>query len=718
MKRAALIVLLSSFVAVCWPQAQFRPPRATIHYAPDRACDLLHVALDLDVDYAGRTIQGTVVNTMAALRDGIREVRLQAGEALELSKVSVDGKPATYERDGKELTISTPPLRKGQKIAIGIRYKGANLRGRTFGAGGGGWHWITARQGQPATRVGFWTQGETQGNRDWVPTWDHPNDFATTQTTTTVPAGWTVVGNGVLVSEKPTADKKRTTFVWRMDQPHATYLLSLVGGPFDIKKDKWQDVELWYVVPRGSGHLIDDSFGDTPDMMTFFSTVLGTKYPWPKYAQNAMYDFGGGMENVSATTLGEGSLTEAREGFREMASLNAHELAHQWFGDLVTCMDWGDTWLNEGFATFLEAAYMEHSRGKDAYAQSIDGDMKGYFMEARRYKRPLATKLYAHPDDLFDSHAYPKGAAVLHTLRRQLGDDAFYSGLKLYLARHRHSPVQTWQLCRAFTDATGINCEPFFDQWVFKPGHPVLSYTWKRERGQVMLTVKQTQDTSDGTPIYSIPAQVGLLGSDSMVRTVAIHLSKAEETFDLGSDAGVKAVLLDPTHDFLREIPELNWSAEELPSIVLAAPDSTDRQEALRRLLKDQPSDEAVRVAVRALSDDSGKFPAFPSVWPLQRLKRSDLRSFWLGQLSHPNPLRQGAAISALAEMPADPAMTERVRALITPQAPINVAVNAIEALAEWDAKGNAGVFRRAAQIEDRRGRIRRAAERALKRAE
>jgi aminopeptidase N len=692
----------------------FAPPQASYHYAPDRTCDLLNVDITLEVNDKDRVLTGRVVNTMSTLRNGISQIVLNAGDEVKISKLTVDGKVAPYKREGRNLLITVPPVAKGTVRKIVIDYKCENSKAQPFG-GSGGWHWIRPRENDP-TRVGFWTQGETEYNSNWAPTWDYPNDLATSITRTTVRADWDVIGNGVLVSNTLSPDKKKRTYIWKMSQPHATYLLTLCGGPFDIKKDKWQDVDLWYVVPRGQAKYIDDSFGDTPDMLTFFSKVLGVKYAWPKYAQNAMYDFGGGMENVSATTLGEGSLTESRAGFRTMSGLNAHELAHQWFGDLVTCKDWGDTWLNEGFATFMQDAYFEHAQGKNAYDQEIENNMRNYFGEARRYKRPISTKLYPNGDAMFDNHSYPKAGAVLHTLRRWLGDKNFWAGLHRYLTTWKHTPVESAQLRRAFTEATGINCDPFWAQWFDKPGHPVLDYTWTADSGTVKLTVKQTQDTTDGTPIYDIPAKVGLIMANGSVQYRPVHLSKAEETFEIKSPGVPKAVLLDPNHDFLREIPNLHWSAAELPAILVSAPNCNDREDAMMQMLRDNPSDETLNLIADQIRKDSGKFPAFRSVTPFAGLAKPQFRGLWTELLAHPNYDRRAEAVAALAKLPADPATTQKVRALITADQPIRVVVNAVNALATWDPKANADVFQKASKIEDRRNQIRNAANRALNR--
>lgn len=709
----ACFCLAAIAIAFSQGRSPFSPPQAKIQYAPDRTCDLRHLAVDLDVDYANRTISGKSVNTLSPLRDGLSEIMLHAGAGLELTSVKVNGAAAKYRRDGKKLFITTGPVTKGKPFQVEIVYNAKNSRGTGFGSGGGGWHWISPRQ-DTSTRVGFWTQGETTYNCDWAPTWDYPNDLTTSETRTTVQGDWDVVGNGTLMGVTP-ASNNRKTYHWKMTQPHATYLLALYGGPFDIKKDKWEGVDLWYVVPRGWGYLIDDSFSDTKDMLSFFSKTFGVKYAWPKYAQCAMYDFGGGMENVSATILGAENLTEARDGFRRMASLNAHELGHQWFGDLVTCVHWGDTWLNESFATFLDAIYMEHSRGSAAYDWTIEDDMRSYFGEARRYKRPLSTRLYANDDVMFDSHSYPKGAAVIHTLRRFLGDQTFYAGINHYLTKWRHTPVESAQLRRAVTDGTGVNVEPFWAQWVEAPGHPVIESSWTHEGGKVKLTVKQTQDTTTGTPVYDIPAKVGFIDASGAMRIVEVRVSKADETFELDAATKPRAVLFDPYHDFLREIPKLNWATEELASILQFAPNAVDRQEALHRLLAD-PSEANIRLATAQVAADKDKEqPVFRSLSVLSNLAKHELRAFWLTQLDHPNMDRQTQAASALARLPKDDATSAKFRSLVNDKTAIAVVVTSINALASWDKTGNADVFRKAQAIKDRRSRIKRAADDALK---
>lgn len=641
--NAALITLAVAASGFAQRTSPFEPPQASLHYALDRTCDLQHVAINLDIDYPNRSIKGFVVNTMAPLRNGLKEIVLHAGKDILIDSVTVNGAKTTYRRDDRILTLSVPSTKKGEKLDVRIDYHGSNQKGRPFG-GGGGWHWIDDDPIDP-DHAGFWTQGESEFNSQWVPTWDYPNDFTTSETTTTVDAGWSVVSNGVLAEN--TVKGNRRTFHWKMSQPHATYLIALVGGPLDIKKDKWEGVDLWYVVPKGKANLIDTSFGDTKDMLTFFSSKVGVKYAWPKYAQNAMYDFGGGMENVSSTTLGQGSLTDGKNGPWNMSSLNSHELGHQWFGDLVTCKDWSHIWLNESFATFMQLIYFEHSQGAFGYDREVEGAMQSYFQESRRYQRPISTKMYPNGDAMFDSHTYPKGGAVLHTLRRWLGDEAFFGGLQYYLTLYRHQPVESQQLCRAMTEYTGINCEAFWDQWIYKPGHPVLEYTWTHEGGKLKVDVSQTQKTDKGAPLYTIPAQVGAISKGKLVRfPITLQGEKTTVEFDLASKPD--AVILDPDHDFLRELKH-SFAPEELPAIAEFAPNAVDRQAAMNRLMGGDNVDLAF--VTRILRADVGMYPAIENTRPLMRLDKEELRSFWRAELTHQNLDRKATAVDALLSL-------------------------------------------------------------------
>lgn len=692
MKRSLLFLLVLATTSVVLAQ---RNPfaDAPLQYAPDRTFDLIHTAIDVDVEYEARRIVGKSVSIVVPLRD-TEEMVLHAGTSLRIDGVRVEDQPVSFERDGRRLLIKTP-VRRGFQINIEVRYHAEDLRGGGFGEEGG-WHWVQPVDGNPY-RVGFWTQGQTEYNSEWAPMWDYPNDFATSETRTTVPSEWTVIGNGDLIHKE--ARDGKTTYHWRMMRPHATYLISLVGGPLTIVEDMWRTTPLIYAVPRGLEHLIAPSFDDTPRMMNFFYEAIGVPYPWGKYAQNAVYDFGGGMENVSASTLGEGALADPRMGYRTMASLNAHELAHQWFGNLVTCKHWGDIWLNESFATYYDALYARYDRGENAYAQEIASNTRAYLNEARRYLRPLSTNRYPNADSLFDSHAYPKGAVILHHIRRMIGDTLFQESVKRYLEDHAFQPVESSNLERAFTLTTGINFRPYFDQWIYRPGHPVIEYAWAYAEGQIRVVVLQTQNTENGVPIYTIPTQVAVIDA-GRVTTFPVLLQSREDVIEIPFQRRPAAVILDPYHDFLRDM-KTPHTGEELLAVVRYAPNPVDREAALAQIASEIP--ERLVELRELLEEDRSAFPVFRTSRTLGQRKDPALRDFFLAELAHPHPRRRTDAVAGLGELPRDSETERALRALVTEDQYYGVVNEVLSVLVNWDRDSAFDMLARVVQMPSRR---------------
>jgi len=687
----------------------FQPPRATVHYARDRDYDLRHLRLVFDVAPATHSAHGVVTLTLAPLRDRLGLLFFDAGENLKIERCRINGETVAFQREKDRLSlIAQAALRRGQEAVVEIAY--AMPGGKSGGGanGVGGFRWIDPDPNDPERRPGFWTQGETATNHTWVPCYDAPNDLFTSEEIVTVPETWQVIGNGAQGETTHDSEKRTRTYRWAMKQPHAAYLLSLVGGEMDIQRASWRGVPLLYAVPKGMGDRIPASFGNTPDMLSFFSDLLGVKYPWPQYAQSAVFDFPGGMENVSATTLGAMALTDKRSGLWRMSSLNSHELAHQWFGDLVTCKDWGDVWLNEGFATFFQMLYSEHLYGKAAYDRERDNNLNFYLREARRYKRPIATDLYDAPDNLFDAHCYAKSALALHLLRRELGDADFFRALGYYLRTNAHKPVDSHDLEKAITEATGRNVAPFFEQWVYKPGHPVLDYDWSYDEvsKSVSLNVRQKQDTSDGTPIYNIPLTVALIRKEGFpdikmpVGRWTVPLNRADGGGRLYVSAKPDALLLDPDHDLLK-VMENHWADSELPVILQYAPSSLDRLDAARKLADGSSPDEMkirlLSAAVRAETDDESAAGLIEIVsdLKLEAAKKETLRPLFRAQAQSKEPARRAAALSALGKLPRTPEDVALLRAsALSDTEPYRVVNAALTALGRLDAAANLDVFR------------------------
>lgn len=679
----------------------FLPPIAKLQHAPTLDYRVRHIKLIFNVHAEDNSADGVVTHYLAAIRSGTKKIVMDAGDNLKIKQCLLNGQAVTFTHEKDKLTVNAPvALVPDKEATLQITYQLPNQRvsaGSPNGAAG--IHWIRTNPDQPERRPGFWTQGETSGNRYWLPLYDYPNQFSTSETFVTVPDNWLAIGNGIEGKTVSDPVKKTKTYQWTMKQPHAPYLLSLAGGELEMKRAKWRDVPLYYVVPKGKAELIDSSFDDTPDMLEFFSTKLGVKYPWPKYAQNAMWDFGGGMENVSATTLGAGSLTDRRSGFYNMSGLNSHELAHQWFGDLVTCKHWGDVWLNESFATFMETYYHEHSKGVEQYQLEVNGNTNSYLNEARRYKRPISTHYYPAPDRMFDSHTYPKGGVILHSLRRQLGDEGFLKGLNRYLTKFRHKPVETQDLVNSFVEATGVNVQPFFDQWIYKPGHLEMDATWKYDEDAkaVVVTIKQTQDTSDGTPIYDTPLTIALVRNGSGVERFPVQLNQKTQEFRIPASVRPETLLVDPDQDLLRVVT-INRASNEYAAILRYAPNVNDRSQALSKILSQNNgslSEATITLLTEVAKSDPSVTVGTQALNALGGLKRESLRPLFQQEAQSPKWERRASAVRALGQL----SLTEKDVALLKPLAKSQteyyaIVEAALQALFKHDIAGSLDAIR------------------------
>jgi aminopeptidase N len=647
---------------------------ARLHYAPDRTYHLEKTVTKLDVDVSGRRASGSVEATISMLRNGVTAAHFDTS-ADKVSEVRLDGNTAKFARTGGGLDVDIPPGHRGDVHRLTFQIEGSFFR------------WTSPTAEEP-NRVGFCAEGVAAQPVGWAP----PNDLSATEIEITVPSAWDVVSNGSLISDTKRSDGRHTV-VWRCDQPHAGYLNCLAAGPFDVFRDSWRGKPLLMTCPKGMGDRLASTFAATKDILSFYSDILGYPYPWPKYAQEIVYEHEGyAEEDVSATEYpmywrqdGE-FMFNAREGMNPTEPIIAHETAHQWFGDTVTCKDWNDTWLNEGLATFMEMMYTLHSRGKLESLREFEANSQRYFASSKTDFRPVATNLYSDSVGMFGWTTYMKGGAVLDSLRRQLGDDAFYQGLHRYLTRHQFSNVESNDLCEDLSEASGVNLHPWFEQWIYKPGHPVIDWSWSYDSGRkvVVVHVKQTQDISRGVPIFDVMSHIALV-DDGGLRRSPIHLNAADQTFEIASASAPKAVIFDPDHEFVRELPKQPWAAEELSYILLYAPDPRDVQTAMNRLLDGTPTDEALKLIQGRLSKDNQPFPAIPDTSRLAKLGRSVLHNFFLTETRHPNYDRRANAATGLALLATGDSDRKRLHELLGEDQPYDVVAAALRGLSSVD---------------------------------
>jgi len=687
----ASVSIVSSLGAQQPTSHPFAPPEAQLRHTPQHDYDLVHVALTLVIDEPRKTFRGTVVNTIVPARGGLPTIIFHCAAAITVDSVQVDGRSARFVREG-DLLRAEPPrtLAPGRRAAVAIHYS------RDSSQATNNFRWVRPAPDEPERR-GFWTRGGSTGNRQWLPTWDHPSDVTTSEARVTVPADWVVIGNGDLRSNTLSADGRSRTFHWSLDQQHPTYVISLAGGPFSVTSTSSRGVPLSYVVPKGKERFVDYTFGDTPAILAFFTDRLGVPYPWPKYSQAALPGYPGAQENVSATSLNDWYLSDRRMGLSRYTETNAHEMAHQWFGNLVTPNEWGQLWLSEGFATFFRYLWVEHSRGRAAYDHLLAAQAEDYLGESRRYTRPIATNLYRRSADLFDAHSYQKAGWVLHTLRRTLGDSLFFTGLRHYLTKFRHGAADSRDLSTALTEATGVNVQPFFDQWIHRAGHPILDYEWSWDAAakQVAVTIKQLQPVGEGAPPYDLAATIGMIGSNRLTR-VQRRIDQTEQRVVIAAGEKPEAVLVDPDHDFLKEIPSLHWSRSELLAIVEHAPNAIDRQKAMDMLVGATPTDAEIARIVAVLRADTAAFPVFRRITRLTGLATSAIADLFRAQLGHPSLERRVQGVRALASVQPTDEDVRRLRTFVADDAPYDLIVAAVGALGAWDPVANRDVFERA----------------------
>jgi aminopeptidase N len=384
-----------------------------------------------------------------------------------------------------------------------------------------GFHFIHPDEYYQDKNLQGWTQGEMVESRYWFPCIDDPQIKFPREVSVVVPEDFTVISNGkkeIPLEPSPGTMSNTKVYKWIEEIPDSVYLTSIIAGKFiETKEDYDRGIQLSYYVPHDRRQYAKRSFEGTSDMMKFFETYLNVNYPYNKYSQVTAEDFEyGGMENTSCTTLEEEILLDEKAYIDDYftKTVVSHELAHQWFGDLVTCKDWSHTWLNEGFATYCEALYIEHSEGKDEFQYHLRRMARRYFIDAcKSYRRPIVTKKYKYPDELFDSHSYQKGACVLHMLRNLVGEDKFKEALSRYLEKFRTKNVDTDDLRIISEGVSGRDLKEFFEQWLYKPGHPQLNieFTDVSDSNHFGYSIKvtQVQHQKKGEELYfSFPLEV------------------------------------------------------------------------------------------------------------------------------------------------------------------------------------------------------------------
>ncbi len=587
----------------------FALPGDAPHYPPDRPVDVRHVALDLTVDFAGKQLRGTCATTVSVLYDEIYEVALQAGE-MQIQSVTFTSKrrpqPVSldWDYDGERVHILLDrPQKYGNEFTVTIAYSTTPRIGMNF---------VGPSKGDPDMAEQAYSQGQPEHAHYWFPCYDSPNERATFSCAARVPAKYFAVSNGRLEKIEEHPETGERTFFYHESFPFAAYLATLAVGEFSELRDEFGETPVLYYVRPGFEEHARRMMGDTPAMLQYYSERFGIRYPYEKYAQVVVEQYtSGAMENVSATTHTWLLLPDERylPDWTGKSTV-AHELVHQWFGDLLTCREWAHGWLNESFATYFEKTYRQAdpTAGELEFRLGMRENQRTYQDEDRTYRRPIVYNVYENDGgEIFDRHLYEKGSCVLHMLRYILGENAFWRAIQYYARQNRGREVITADLERAIEESTGKSMARFFEQWVYRGGHPdfEVNYEWDGDNKLARVTIKQTQKIDELTPLFTIPVDLAFTletKGKCETKSFTMTVSRDNEMFVFPLDRKPVLVRFDPYGwvlkmvKFDRPAPMLRWQLAN-------DDDPMGRLEAAEALAK-QNDPESVQALIAALNGD------------------------------------------------------------------------------------------------------------------
>jgi aminopeptidase N len=541
MRKATLVLFLSAMAAigVSQPQATADTSWKTVYRSThEKINNLSHTKLDVRFDYDKRYLYGRAWITLSPHFYPTDSLQLDA-KGMDIKRVDLvrtNGlqSPLKYSYDGMLLNIRLDrTYRKDEKYTVYIDYTakpdefGEKMGDKMLGVKG--LYFINPKGTEKNKPVQVWTQGETESSSVWFPTIDKTNQKTTQEILMTVPNKYVSLSNGRLVSQTRNPDGTRTDH-WKMELPHAPYLFFMGVGDYAVVRDSWKGKEVSYYVEPEYGPVARRIFGHTPEMMTYFSRILGVEYPWNKYAQMTAREFvAGAMENTTATLHQEGAQQDAREladGNRWEGTI-AHELFHQWFGDYVTAENWTNLTLNESFADYSETLWKEYKYGKDEGDHANNSGMQGYLQSGSEDKK-LVRFHYSSHEDMFDAVSYNKGGRILHMLRNHVGDSAFFKSLNHYLTTHRFGAAEAHDLRLSFEKVTGRDLNWFFNQWYYGGGHPKfdVKYSYDEAARKAVVKVSQTQTGQ----VFRVPVAIDVYNGPKPVRH-NVWLSKAVDSF-------------------------------------------------------------------------------------------------------------------------------------------------------------------------------------------
>lgn len=542
------VLLLSAFLLSCSSTRErgtrIFHPEAVIPTARPGDFDLRHLTLEIEINHADSSVSGSAEHRVLLIDPTLDSLLFDAGPAVTIAGVTIDGDSVNYTYQNRLVSIARPSsLTPGHEATVRIQFSSKGSKK--------GIYFRYREEGEIEGHDMVYTQGEPTEHHEWFPLSDRPSDLATTETIVTVREDWSLMSNGEFVGVTDPAGGKRT-WHYRMDKPHALYLVAIVAGDFLITTDTTPGVRLEYWSYKDMPERVEPTFGLTGDIIQYYDSLLGMPYPWGVYRQVVVDEYMyGGMENTTATVLSDYLLVDAdiRRDI-DPTSTVAHEVVHQWFGDLVTVRDWPHLWIHESFATYLAARYIGSRLGQDRFDESIGR----YHWTAFRMDREDK----ADPIALGDNQTnmiYGRGAAVLHMLNNYIGDAAFTEGMRLFLRRHQHTVVKTSDVQSAFETASGEDLQWFFDQWIYGKDHPIVEIEREKKGDSSRYIIKQKPRWGNTTEIFRVPTEIIMVhdrGDGSNEEKMVVH----RDTIEIGKKWYYTKWLPDrPSNQFINVAP-------------------------------------------------------------------------------------------------------------------------------------------------------------------
>ncbi|WAL60953.1 M1 family metallopeptidase [Thermocoleostomius sinensis] len=641
----------------------FELPGARPHYNPDRPGQVEHIFLDLALDLPTQSYCGSCTTRITPVCNGIETLMLDAVN-LHIDSVQVNNLNQAFDYDDERLSVHlSQPTQAHQSIELRIEYHVEQPQR--------GLYFIAPTPDYPHKPVQVWTQGEDEDSRYWFPCFDYPGQLATSEIRLRVPKPYVAISNGELIATHDEGDAK--IYHWLQKQVHPTYLMAIAVGDFAELRDDWQGIPVTYYVEKGREADARRTMGKTPEMLEFFSQTFGYAYPFPKYAQVCVEDFiFGGMENTSTTLLTDRCLLDERAALdnRAAEALVAHELAHQWFGDLVVIKHWSHAWIKEGMATYSEVLWTDHQYGAEEAAYYRLNETRNYLSEdASRYRRPIVTHIYREAIELYDRHLYEKGACVYHMIRAVLGDELFFKAIHTFVQDNAHKTVETVDLLRAIDKATGRNLQFLFDQFVFRGGHPdyKVAYSWDSDSNLAKITVTQTQvkdskngSSSSNSGLFDLKIPIGfgkhengdlhtnqIRSSSSSLQCFTVRIHEREQTFYFPLTEKPTFISFDVGNHTLKTVV-LEYPIAELKAQLQHDPDPISRIYAAEALAK-KGGLEAVKTLSAALKEDPFWGVRAEVAKQLAAVKLDQALDGLLAGLSDPHPKVRRSVVEALS---------------------------------------------------------------------